>query len=85
MMQFFFLGSSKKAPSPFFHCSGEELSVILDTRGAEEDILAFGGLRDWKVGGGSSWGALLGSRKTHVCFPLVSLGQASSLFKTHHI
>lgn len=48
MKQFFFLGSSKEVLSPFFHCSDEELSVLLDTKEAEEDALAFGGLYDSK-------------------------------------
>lgn len=48
MKQFFFLGSSKEVLSSFFHCSDEELSVLLDTTEAEEDALAFGGLYDSK-------------------------------------
>lgn len=63
MKQFFFLGSSKEVLSPFFHCSDEELSVLLDTTGAEEDALAFGGLYDSKQGRGPQVGAWLQERE----------------------
>ena len=80
MKQFLFLGSSKEVPSPFFHCSDEELSVVL-------------GRMHWLLGvcvtqsrvGVLTWEHSFGREKTHVCFLLFRLGQATSLFKPHHI
>lgn len=70
MKQFFFLGSSKEVLSSFFHCSDEELSVLLDTTEAEEDALALGVcMTQSRVG--VLGGGMAGSEKTHVCFLLV--------------